>query len=880
MSDTAPSISEIIESRRWRRAVFTSFTLSLTYFECYILPRLRARGCSAIDIYVDVMGYRDSLVEQRSRHAGRDYTVHPVQVRPSIFHPKLIYLRAEEGDDDVLMVGSGNLTYAGHGGSLEVFEVLAPTLHARAYAQAAAFIGDLLSASPDRIDIGGATGPLEWLERRMLGLAEKYPNVEDVQFVHCLKESALHQLASELAGQKVDELLVMSPYHHPEAEPIKALVDLFDPRTLLVAVDSTATSSPFPFERSANWKSCVRAVVAGPAKNRFAHAKWYEWRSDGRATMFTGSFNATAESFATCNNVECGVLRRGTAPSRHWVEVQPLPFRKQCFPRTSTGAEWLLTASLSGRQLSGRIIGFTTKAPRDWGFSLQSDDLPPTNSQQLRIDEDGSFKVHLAQRIDTDAESGIQIRMESGADTARGWVALPQILNIGAQRRTLLSTLSDVARGTESAGDFAGFLAIVMDELRSFTAATATSPYEQIAYGKHNKPTATPDGDPQSGPTGAARNVITDAPTFGRGSPRDRLMAALASGQSGWAVWGQLAHVLLGPSLSDHEQESDSPRAPGPRAPRLPVHPIRHQDPDEDVDPEVLEAEQDALTAALAAFDSLIDGCRLELQKQVERAQAAGEAVDQILMNMAHLERTALHVRLRAHVGPKGDIQGAVRLLSEWMHSAVETSFAGSSQDLMLFEYAGCSAVLAHQNASQPDALIETLAQFRAPSKGMRAAQYLEAAFDGAPNIEMTLNLAEAWLSSQVGHALVQGEVEEALEALGIALSQPTPRALVARYLTEKPAYPDPAAWRPFNEKMLGLLRKAVRPGRPGQYYGRIDVRAVSGCSVCNRDLRIRAPGRDERRPDPTMLAQLKLFCIAECPCGNAPLINRIALSE
>lgn len=883
MSDTPPSIVEIIGSGRWRRAVFTSFTLSLTYFECYILPRLRAQGCSTIDIYVDVLGYRDSLVEQRSRHAGRDYTVHPVRVRSGIFHPKLIYLWPEESDGDVLMVGSGNLTYAGHGGSLEVFEVLRPALHAKAYAQAAAFFGDLASTGIDRIDIGGASGPLEGLQRRMLALADKYPNVQDVQFLHCMRESGLQQLVRELAGQKFDELLVMSPYHHPEAAPVKQLVEATRPGTLLVALDATASSSPFPFERTAKWGCSVRAVVAGQSKNRFAHAKWYEWRGADRATIFTGSFNATAESLTSCNNVECGVLRSGASPSTEWIDVEPLPFEKRLFPRTGGTGEWLVTASLSSRTLSGRIIGYTASVPREWSFSLQSGELAPTPSQQLSVEEDGAFKVQLAQRIDTDAESGLQIRMEAGSCTARGWVALPQILSIGAQRRTLLSTLTDVGRGSESAASFAGFLAIVMDEIRSFTTATATtSTTARGPQGKQEKPAPERRADNAPGPTAAPRDVVTDGPAYGGGSPRDRLMAALASGESGWAVWGELAHVLLGPSTSASggQPGSEAPPVNGPRTARPPTHPITHQDPEDDADPEALEAEQDALAAALNSFDRLIDGCRMELQRRVGRARAAGEEVEQILLNLAHLERTWLHVMLRAHVGPRNDVSSGVYQIGEWLHNTVDTAFAGPSQALMLFEYAGCAAVLAHQNAAQPGALMESLAQFRRPAKSMRSAQYLEAAFGGAPDVELTLDLASEWLNSQVGQALVRGEIEQAIAALRIALCQPTPRALVFRYLEEKPAHPDPTEWRPLNESMLGLLRTAVRPGRPGQHFGRIDVRAVASCSVCNRDLRITAPGRDDRRPDPTMLAQLKLFCVAECPKCRAPLINHIALPK
>ncbi|MCG2583841.1 hypothetical protein [Massilia sp. TS11] len=881
MSENSSSIAEIIANGRWRRAVFTSFTLSLTYFECYVLPRLRAQGCSAIDLYVDALGYRDSLVEQRSRHAGRDYVVHPVHVRSGIFHPKLIYLWPEDGDGDVLMVGSGNLTYAGHGGNLEVFELLRPALHAKAFAQAAVFFGELAKLRTNRIDIGDAGGPLEGLQRRTQALAEKYPNAQDVQFVHCLGEPASHQLIRELAGQEFDEFLVMSPYHHPEAIPVKQLVEATRPRTLLVAVDAKANSSPFPFERASNWECSIRAVAARQVKSRFPHAKWYEWRAAGRATIFTGSFNATAESLTSCSNIECGVLRRDVSPSTEWFEVEPMPFEKQLFPRVGGIGELPVTASLSLGTLSGRIVGYVASAPREWTFSLQSGELAPTASQPVCVNEDGEFKVRLVKQIDTDRESGLQIRMDAGSHAARGWVSLPHILNIGAQRRALLSSLADVGQGSESAAGFAGLLTILMDEIRIFTAENPSN-IGQWAGSKHHKNASERGAADAPEPTALPREVITDGPHPAVGGTRERLLTALASGQSGWSVWGQLAHVLLGPSASQVEYGPETSTSPSAtrRTVRPPAHPIVHPEHEDDADPEKVEAAQQILLAAIGNFESLIGDCREELQRRIERARAAGEEPEQILLNLAHLERTWLHVMLRAHAGPLNDIPGAVRHVGEWLHRSVDTAFSGAAQAQMLFEYAGCAAVLALQNADKPSALMESLANFSAPTKASRSAQYLEAAFSGAPDIELTLDLATDWLNSQVGHALVGEAVAKAITALSVALSQPTPRALVARYLKERPVHSDPTIWRPLNESMLRLLHAAVRPGRPGQHFGRVDVRAVTSCTVCNRDLRITAPGRDDRRPDPTMLAQLKLFCVAECPKCRAPLINEIALPK
>lgn len=879
MLDTAPSIARIIESGRWRRAIFTSFTLSLTYFECYILPRLRAKGCGKIDIYVDALGYRDSLTEQRSRHAGRDYTVHPVVVRNGIFHPKLIHLWSENGDDDVLMVGSGNLTYSGHGGNLEVFEILYPAHHATAYAQAATFFGDLATGKRANLNLGDSHPPLESLQRRMAALAEKYPNTQDVQFIHSLHESGLEQITRVLAGNQVDELLVMSPYHHPDAAPIRQLVDIARPGSLLVGLDLRSKTSPFPFERNAEWPCAVKAVATEAAQGRFVHAKWYEWRGPDRVTTFTGSFNATAESLTTCNNVECGVLRQGAPSSDGWFEVeQPPPFQKQVFPRIGPSGELLAAATLTGQRLEGRLLGYTASAPADWTFNLQSGDNAPTTSQQVRIEVDGAFQVDLATRIDAATVSALQIHLESGSRMARGWVALPHILNIPAQRRTLIAALADVDRGSESAASFASFLAIVMDEIKSFNVSGPPShqlsPSDALpAQSVSLAGARTTDEKDVLAVT--PRDVITDGPAYCYATPRDRLLAALASGQEGWAVWGHLGEVLLGPA----GKSQPALTTPGTSAAHISVAPIIHATADPDIDPNVLQKDQDLLLASLASFNALIAHCRAELQKRLRSNLPVDERQD-VLLNLAHLERTWLHVVLRAYVGPFSDVAGAIYELTEWLHTTVDIPFSGVAFDTIVMEVSGCAAVLAHQNAATPGAFVDALAMRCTPAKVTRAAQYLETFFNGLPDVDRTLEQAAAWLDSQVGHELVGRDIERALTALRVVLEQATPRALVARLMREKPTAVDPAAWRPLSEDKLKLLHKATSSASASTRYTKVDVRDVQSCSVCRHTLLVVMPGRDERRPDPTTLAELKLYAIAPCPRCGAALINRAALSE
>jgi hypothetical protein len=63
---------DFIASRRWEKALFTTYALSLTFFEAYLLPQLRKAGCEQIFILADVEGYRGSLMELKSRHVGQE----------------------------------------------------------------------------------------------------------------------------------------------------------------------------------------------------------------------------------------------------------------------------------------------------------------------------------------------------------------------------------------------------------------------------------------------------------------------------------------------------------------------------------------------------------------------------------------------------------------------------------------------------------------------------------------------------------------------------------------------------------------------------------------------------------------------------------------
>ncbi|MER8969188.1 hypothetical protein NKI25_26470 [Mesorhizobium sp. M0808] len=137
-NEAEPSISDIVRMRPWKHALLTTYTLSLSYFESEILRPLLRGGCSDIWLVADAEGYRSSLLERRSMRVGQEYRLIPVALPNGVFHAKCIYLAGDEGD--LLLVGSGNLTFGGHGKNAEVFEALSPGSAASAFRDFADFL--------------------------------------------------------------------------------------------------------------------------------------------------------------------------------------------------------------------------------------------------------------------------------------------------------------------------------------------------------------------------------------------------------------------------------------------------------------------------------------------------------------------------------------------------------------------------------------------------------------------------------------------------------------------------------------------------------------------------------------------------------------------
>jgi hypothetical protein len=96
---------ELVSAHPWRRVVFTTYALSLSFFEAVILDAVVRGGGRESLILADVEGVRASLSEQGAHRVGKDYEVEPVSDSGGVFHPKISVFEA--GEECHVLVGSG-----------------------------------------------------------------------------------------------------------------------------------------------------------------------------------------------------------------------------------------------------------------------------------------------------------------------------------------------------------------------------------------------------------------------------------------------------------------------------------------------------------------------------------------------------------------------------------------------------------------------------------------------------------------------------------------------------------------------------------------------------------------------------------------------------
>ena len=860
------SILSLIDSGDWSSALFTTFTLSLTYLESHVLPRLRKRGCQRLTVLSDVAGYRDSLMEQRARAVGRDYSVVPVHVKGGILHAKLVHLRAHDGDVDLVLVGSGNLTYPGHGGNVEVLEALRPDRHATAFGQVADFF-ELLVSTP-RISVADPAAVMASVTR-LREVASRGANTEDVRFIHSIERSGLDQLleAARARDEKWEELLVLSPYHHPSAQPVRRILTGLDIERLTVGVSAKQREgSAFPFDEARKLglsKLISVAPVSQKADRRNLHAKWLELRRPGGALALTGSFNATAESLETTHNVECGVLRHFSEPTTApWHEVAEPRYVRGEFPNRDGGAlSYCLFAAFNEASLiSGNLLGASATTAGPWQALLETAEQV-LGTEVVTVAEDGAFKWKGAWKVDEVTAGTLQLTLTREGMEARGWVQVNRVLNMRASERSLMQALAQMNARTHSDDDMGTVLDYIASNAALLMAAT---------------PSATPSG-PGTGASGTEGGA--GAPTVERtlspeqfealqdtqGVPNQYdsglMLNAIYSGHHGWDILRHVCAALMAlpkyqaAKVSGVGSWNWSPAAASGGTPDDGDPPKKGPDTRETQLAATYKALQHQLQIAeLATSKSLTPGQRI----------AAEVGKSRLLLMWSWVE-------LRFRLMEMGQVEAAQEFLWTWLRQVCDLRLPANLKTHLDQQVCGVAAAYALcllERPRRPGDLSTSPEQVH---------RLLDRYFAGPVPLSARTD-ARAWLETEPGRQLTLGRTDDALDSLDMVLDERTERQTLRAIMSGRPGDPQESETQLLSEKRvqalfqdndIRTLKRLLKAKALGHMdYFLVDRHTLTSCPGCGLDFLMRrsvngasvAPELDSE-----VSRRLKQYAMTEC---------------
>lgn len=445
---TALSVVDVLTSVPIQGAVFTTFTLSLAWFETYLLRALERAGATQILILADPVGVNASLGEGLVTGTGVRYAVEAVDAPHGAFHAKVGVLWSRESL--VVAVGSSNLTFAGMHRNLECWEVLTAgvpcsdnrRLRRSVAEDTLAFVGYLQG----RVDPGGraattlmaASAALKtWLPRLPAGNSP-------VRWLDSTREAIGTQLVRHLGNKQPRTLQVLSPFHDRDGAAVTRLARQLGATALEVLYIGSTTTYPVGSDAS----SVAARRVEIEDQKRPLHAKVFHIVDRDSAYVVSGSTNATSQALWSTGNIEVSLLRAGifddflpSVPGKPAVEVLEFTASESSI----LGIEW---ARAVDDHVRAHVRWLGDGRPRTLlvGFVDTLDPLisvvwPADDVVRVRLPATFNPLRPRALRLEVTVLEGTQ------RWSARAWVAFDELLNASREYRAALSAWNRILLG-------------------------------------------------------------------------------------------------------------------------------------------------------------------------------------------------------------------------------------------------------------------------------------------------------------------------------------------------------------------------------------------------------------------------------------------------
>ena len=459
---------DLISAHPWARAVFTTYALSLSFFEVVLLDALVRGGSREAVILSDVYGVRAALSEQGARRAGKDYTVEPIAVDHGIFHPKISALTADGNAH--LLVGSGNLTFGGWGMNLEVVEHLHPSFAADAFDDAAGFF-ELMHAAPHLHH--AASSHCAAVAGDLRAAARTGTRSGNIRLFHSLDGAIAERLAQTVADLGGAERLVIAAPFFDGGPAVDNLCTLLRVSEAFVHAHAGGTVKG---DVGSNWPALAKVEVRAirlealeETKPRKLHAKVLEVTCKRGRVLLSGSANATLAALQRGRNVEACIARIQREPAVGWrysasepPELQVASEDENEDREEDTG---VLRAVLEGDRISGQILTPEMSGPASI-FQVTTEGLESLGP--INVDENGMFQVHApALEVESWKSGRLVIRVEDAVGRrSEGFVSIAAFAAIMRRAGAVFTRMLALLSATETPADVAAIMSWFQEDPR------------------------------------------------------------------------------------------------------------------------------------------------------------------------------------------------------------------------------------------------------------------------------------------------------------------------------------------------------------------------------------------------------------------------------
>jgi len=317
-------ILSLIPAKRFHSCVVTTYSFDFNYFSHEWLAVLGRTGVRNICVLLDENMLQQYLgtISGYASAAAKRYSIASIK-RNGAFHPKMMLFFGREGHG-FLVIGSGNLTAAGHGGNEELwgaFNIYGPRdPKAALFKQAWEYVKLLGKESP-----GISQRKLEWIEeqtswlndidvsRQATGWYDIGRGVE-AYFLNNSGAGILSDL-TEIVREPVLECNIISPFFDKKAAALLELEKIYSDSKINVIIQPDTVVADFDTNQFKqvqfyDWNS----IISGKSK-RYLHAKLLHLLTESAEYCMIGSANLTAPALGTpeikpSNEEACLLLKK------------------------------------------------------------------------------------------------------------------------------------------------------------------------------------------------------------------------------------------------------------------------------------------------------------------------------------------------------------------------------------------------------------------------------------------------------------------------------------------------------------------------------------------------------------------------------------------